>query len=123
MNVKDILSLKNGRQYTQEDIRRVVSNNAKQRFALIDVPDAPELRIRANQGHSMQVRAPPHSLCKIDVLFSQIDDLELTKILSSEGIPVVVHGTNTKAWQSIKHQVCTKHKCIFNLPHICCCRA
>ena len=52
MNVKDILSLKKGQQYTQDDVRRVVSNNAKQRFALVDVPEAPELRIRANQGHS-----------------------------------------------------------------------
>ena len=59
VNVKDILSLKSGQKYTQDDVRRVVSNNAKQRFALVDVPNAPELRIRANQGHSMQVQAPP----------------------------------------------------------------
>ena len=104
MNVKDILSLKKGQQYTQDDVRRVVSNNAKQRFALVDVPEAPELRIRANQGHSMQVR-DLSPLCI--TIFLQIDDLELTKILSSEGIPVVVHGTNAKAWESIKHQVCT----------------
>lgn len=55
VNVRDILSLKNGQKYTVDDVKRVVANNSKQRFALADIPEVPELRIRANQGHSMQV--------------------------------------------------------------------
>ena len=52
-----ILSLKgaaSGR--TEEDVRRVVANCPKQRFALRDDPETGELQIRANQGHSMKVR-------------------------------------------------------------------
>lgn len=53
--MSDILALKNGRRYQEEDVRRVVSNSDKQRFALVEAPEAPELRIRANQGHTIQV--------------------------------------------------------------------
>lgn len=55
MAVADILSLKQGRQYNEEDIKRVVGNCAKQRFALREHPDSGQLQIRANQGHTMQV--------------------------------------------------------------------
>ncbi len=52
INVADILSLPEATSYTVSDIRRIVSNCPKQRFAL---KEGPPLMIRANQGHSMQV--------------------------------------------------------------------
>ena len=51
--VSDILSLPRGRGFTEEDVRRVVAENDKQRFALQEEGD--NLLIRANQGHSMEV--------------------------------------------------------------------
>lgn len=35
-----------------------------------------------------------------------MEDLELIPIRSALEAPVVVHGTNKKAWQLIKDQVC-----------------
>ena len=55
MTVPDILSLQQGRQYSEEDVRRVVGNCPKQRFALREHAQTGQLQIRANQGHSMQV--------------------------------------------------------------------
>lgn len=54
MNVSEILSLRQGREWSEEDVRRVVAENDKQRFALRQVSDGP-LQIRANQGHTLQV--------------------------------------------------------------------
>ena len=53
--VPDILSLPQGRQYSEEDVRRVVGNCPKQRFALREHAQTGQLQIRANQGHSIQV--------------------------------------------------------------------
>ena len=50
--VSDILSLHGGKEYTVEDVQRVVANCPKQRFSL---RDDDQLQIRANQGHSMEV--------------------------------------------------------------------
>ena len=52
--MSDILALKNGRRYSEDDVRRVVANCSKQRFALRQHPTSGQLQIRANQGHSMQ---------------------------------------------------------------------
>ena len=52
--VSAILSHRRGKQYTEEDVRRVVTNCPKSRFTLME--DAGQLLIRANQGHSIQVR-------------------------------------------------------------------
>lgn len=54
MNVGDILSLPKGCGHTEEDVRRVVRDNDKQRFTLKEGDDG-ILLIRANQGHSMKV--------------------------------------------------------------------
>ena len=54
--MSNILSLPEGRDYSQEDVRRVVANSDKQRFALKE--EAGQLWIRANQGHSMEVYRP-----------------------------------------------------------------
>lgn len=52
--MSDILSLPRGRGYSEADVRRVVSDNDKQRFALKE-SEGGSLWIRANQGHSMEV--------------------------------------------------------------------
>lgn len=52
--MKDVLELRQFQKFTVDDIRRVVATNAKQRFAL---QEEPELMVRANQGHSFQVRS------------------------------------------------------------------
>ena len=51
-----VLATKNLRRYTVQDVRRVVEQNDKQRFSLKEDAEA-GLLIRANQGHSLQVRA------------------------------------------------------------------
>ena len=51
--MSDILSLPRGRGYSEEDVRRVVADNEKQRFALKE--ESGRLWVRANQGHSMEV--------------------------------------------------------------------
>ena len=55
MSVSDILSTRQGSKYSEEDVRRVVSNCSKSRFALQEDPKTGILQIRANQGHTMQV--------------------------------------------------------------------
>ena len=55
MLVSDILSTRQGSKYSEEDVRRVVSNCSKSRFALQDDPMSGLLQIRANQGHTIQV--------------------------------------------------------------------
>ena len=55
MSVSDILSTRQGSKYSEEDVRRVVSNCSKSRFTLQEDPKTGILQIRANQGHTMQV--------------------------------------------------------------------
>lgn len=56
VNIEDILNHKNFKKYTLSDIKRVVSENNKQRFSLReDVESGGTLQIRANQGHSLYV--------------------------------------------------------------------
>lgn len=42
--------------FNEDDVRRVVANCPKQRFALREDAETGELQIRANQGHTMKVR-------------------------------------------------------------------
>ena len=51
--VLEILKLPDFKQYTVEDIIRVVKNNDKQRFSLQD--NGNKMLIRANQGHSIDI--------------------------------------------------------------------
>lgn len=59
-------------------IQQIVDNDEKNRYLIKDNS------IRANQGHSMDV------------------EIEMELITRHEDIPVVIHGTYTKNWQSIK---------------------
>ncbi|XP_052270006.1 uncharacterized protein LOC127871281 isoform X5 [Dreissena polymorpha] len=73
------------RNYTQEDVKRVVDSNDKQRFALQPHRESGRLMIRANQGHTMQV-----------------DDLDLKPLLSPDNVPCAIHGTYYESWEAIK---------------------
>lgn len=54
--MEDLLAHPQFHSYTLEDIRRVVTTNDKQRFKIRPHPEDGRLQIRANQGHSVQVR-------------------------------------------------------------------
>ncbi|XP_029470614.1 tRNA 2'-phosphotransferase 1 isoform X2 [Rhinatrema bivittatum] len=74
------------RSYTQKDVLHVVETNSKQRFTLQPHPIDGRLQIRANQGHSIQVR-----------------DLELVPIEDGPECPTTaVHGTYLRHWPSIR---------------------
>ncbi len=82
----DILKLNKFKNYTLEDIKRVVESNDKQRFKLKEENNL--WFIRANQGHSHEVA-------------SHIKQEELlTKM--TEPLLVVVHGTTVKNYELIK---------------------
>jgi 2'-phosphotransferase len=78
--VEDILNHPRFKNYSEEDIRRIVVRDAKGRFSLSEQPT----RIRANQGHTISV----------------VDDGTLmTRILNP---PEIFHGTTMTNWYSIK---------------------
>ncbi|XP_069750282.1 tRNA 2'-phosphotransferase 1 isoform X1 [Narcine bancroftii] len=89
LEVEAILKHPHYTQYTEQDVRRVVDTNTKQRFTLRTHPESGALQIRANQGHTLQV-----------------EDLELIPItLESGNLPAqAVHGTYLRRWPSIKAQ-------------------
>ena len=41
----------------------------------------------------------------LTLLPMQVEDLELSPIVSADDVPIVVHGTNRRAWQQIKMEV------------------
>nr|XP_034326773.1 uncharacterized protein LOC105317941 isoform X8 [Crassostrea gigas] len=83
--VDEILRRNEYRDFTVEDIKHIVETNDKQRFSLAD--ENGRLKIRANQGHSVEV-----------------DGLELTPIKDPSEAPEVIHGTYLKSWDIIKNQ-------------------
>ncbi|KAJ3588515.1 hypothetical protein NHX12_012107 [Muraenolepis orangiensis] len=85
--VEDLLAHPQFRSYTLDDIERVVATNEKKRYGLRPHPETGRLQIRANQGHTLQVR-----------------DLELRPVLAgSEDCPKeAVHGTYMSKWSSIR---------------------
>ena len=68
---------------TEEQILNIVRNCPKQRF-FAETREDGQLYIRANQGHSIEV------------------NVEMEKIENPADIPIVIHGTYTKFWDSIK---------------------
>jgi 2'-phosphotransferase len=80
------LSRSDFKQFTLAQIHEVVDTNDKQRFSIntFDTPDGPMEFIRANQGHSIKTI-----------------EVEMTPILSAEEYPIIIHGTNYKAWDLI----------------------
>lgn len=51
----DVLKLRQFQRYSEDDIKKVVAENDKKRFALRNDPATDRLQIRANQGHTMEV--------------------------------------------------------------------
>jgi RNA:NAD 2'-phosphotransferase (TPT1/KptA family) len=80
VTVSDILSTRQGSKYSEEDVRRVVSNCSKSRFALQEDPQTGILQIRANQGHTMQVGTKGTTFLLIWVQKSIIIMLQLYQI-------------------------------------------
>lgn len=55
--VRDLLCVKSLRgRFTEEDVQRVVKENDKQRFQVKVDPESQKLMVKANQGHTVQVR-------------------------------------------------------------------
>ncbi|XP_071056768.1 tRNA 2'-phosphotransferase 1-like isoform X2 [Onthophagus taurus] len=73
--------------FNVNDIIKVVENNNKQRFTLIK-SDSGELKIKANQGHSIGV----------------VKELDLTPITDCCGVENVIHGTYLRNWDKIKRE-------------------
>ncbi|CAH7675248.1 phosphotransferase KptA/Tpt1 [Phakopsora pachyrhizi] len=87
IRLEDVLQRPKLKGFTVDDVRRVVAENDKQRFALLEESHedgSHVLLIRANQGHTLKVQA-----------------LELQPITSSEDLPLVIHGTFVKNWPRI----------------------
>ena len=55
--VDDILARPHLKRFTFTDVERVVADNDKQRFSLIIDKDTGRSKIRANQGHTLEVIA------------------------------------------------------------------
>lgn len=51
----DVLRQQGLQQYTEADVRRIVEENDKQRFQLDVDAESSRLKIRANQGHTVEV--------------------------------------------------------------------
>ncbi|CAB1451073.1 unnamed protein product [Pleuronectes platessa] len=93
--VEELLAHPQFRSYSLEDIERVVVTDDKQRFKLRSHPEDGRMEIRANQGHSVQVR-----------------DLELKPVLpgSSDYPAEAVHGSYLSKWSSIQQQGLSRMK-------------
>ncbi|KAF8260689.1 KptA family-domain-containing protein [Lactarius quietus] len=96
VRVNDLIALPRLSSNTQLDLatlQRLVDNDSKNRYMLRQGPDeaAPTAGdiwwIRANQGHSLKAI-----------------ELDLKPISSATDVPMAVHGTNRKAWESISSQ-------------------
>ncbi|XP_067011659.1 tRNA 2'-phosphotransferase 1 [Anabrus simplex] len=87
VEVSEILNHKSLRnRYTIEDIQRVVDENDKKRFTLTSCTETGRLKIKANQGHSIQA----------------VSDDSLTPITHPTEVSAVIHGTYFKFWDKIR---------------------
>uniref|UniRef100_A0A670ZIU7 2'-phosphotransferase n=1 Tax=Pseudonaja textilis TaxID=8673 RepID=A0A670ZIU7_PSETE len=88
VDLGEILRLPQFKAWSEEDVKRVVETNEKQRFALCRHPSSGHLQIRANQGHSIQV-----------------PELELTPLQDLQDFPeTVAHGTLLRHWPAIRQR-------------------
>eukprot|EP01027_Heterolobosea_sp_BB2_P018444 GEZU01025977.1.p1 GENE.GEZU01025977.1~~GEZU01025977.1.p1 ORF type:complete len:235 (+),score=76.74 GEZU01025977.1:507-1211(+) len=81
--LSEILAMPKFRGVSEDQIREIVASCPKQRFKLNE--EDGKLYIRANQGHSIQVKK-----------------LDLKPITNPDEAPIVVHGTYYKPWDLIK---------------------
>lgn len=66
----DLLKLRQFQRYSENDVKKVVAENDKKRFALRNDPETDRLQIRANQGHTMEVSML--TLCKAFVFGTNV---------------------------------------------------
>ncbi|XP_035695146.1 tRNA 2'-phosphotransferase 1-like isoform X1 [Branchiostoma floridae] len=85
--VDEVLKHPQFKRYTADDVRQVVADNDKKRFALQEEEGTGRLQIRANQGHTLEV-----------------EELDLTPITDPAEAPTVVHGTFLSCWDKIRTQ-------------------
>ncbi|CAG2210191.1 TPT1 [Mytilus edulis] len=76
----------NLRDYNHEDVKRIVETNGKKRFYMEPDKETGKMKIRANQGHSIDV-----------------EDLELKPLLNAKEVSMIIHGTSYNSWEKIKH--------------------
>ncbi|KAG5450823.1 tRNA 2'-phosphotransferase 1 [Clonorchis sinensis] len=81
----ELLGLAKFRGVTETEIRHVVDNNDKRRFEMCMDPESGRMKIRAFQGHSVQISHPAHTLITIPSEF-----------------PTVLHGTYFRNWEKIR---------------------
>ncbi|TGZ61136.1 hypothetical protein CRM22_008148 [Opisthorchis felineus] len=81
----ELLGLAKFRGVTEAEIRHVVDNNDKRRFEMFMDPESGRMKIRAIQGHSVQISNPAHTLITIPSEF-----------------PTVLHGTYFRNWEKIR---------------------
>ncbi|KAJ0002892.1 hypothetical protein NQD34_008041, partial [Periophthalmus magnuspinnatus] len=93
--VEDLLAHPQFRSWCLDDVKRVVESNDKQRFKLQPHAENGRLQIRANQGHSLQVK-----------------DLELKPVLAGfpDCPPEAVHGSFLRNWTSIQQHGLSRMK-------------
>lgn len=72
------------KKFSLAEVKNVVANDGKQRFSLDTLPNG-KVRIKANQGHSM---------ANVQLTMTTIDD--------ASKLPIAVHGTYYRFWDSIK---------------------
>ncbi|WIA12668.1 hypothetical protein OEZ85_006312 [Tetradesmus obliquus] len=68
---------------TLQELQEVIESNDKKRFVLDDSASSP--RIRAAQGHSVQLQAPV-----------------LTPVTDASSVPCAVHATSKEGWEAIQ---------------------
>jgi len=69
MFVDELLNHRDLRSYNEEDVKRVVRDNDKQRFLIAEDPQTGRLKVRANQGHTFVVGIFPLLLRNIQGFF------------------------------------------------------
>ncbi|XP_030224279.1 tRNA 2'-phosphotransferase 1 isoform X1 [Gadus morhua] len=93
--VEDLLRHPQFHSYTLDDVERVVAIDEKKRYKLSPHPENGRLQIRANQGHSLQVK-----------------DLELRPVLAgaADCPSEAVHGSYLSKWSSIQQHGLSRMK-------------
>ncbi|ETW79252.1 hypothetical protein HETIRDRAFT_242589, partial [Heterobasidion irregulare TC 32-1] len=84
-------------------LQRIVAADTKQRYTLLSEPPSDAAAsadaiwwIKANQGHSIKARPAP--------IPTPTTSPRMSPITSPTDVPMAVHGTTRKAWQSISRQ-------------------
>ena len=88
VNVQDILEHPNYKNcFTMEVLQKLVADDQKQRYTLQRNALTGHYEIRANQGHTLK----------------EVEDEECLKpIMANDEVPLAVHGTYYRHWNSIK---------------------